>query len=95
MGNVKVEVELPRELVLALNVEPAHLGRQAREWILLELFQEGVISSGKAAELLDLSKSAFLQLLDRRGLVFLDADRDDLERQVAVALAASRGHQTL
>ncbi len=71
MNAVKIEVELPSDLVLALNVEPSELGRRAREWILLELFQEGVISAGKAAEVLGTTKSGFLQLLDLHGLPYL------------------------
>ena len=39
MSVVKIEVELPRDLVLALNIERSVLGRKARELILLELFQ--------------------------------------------------------
>ena len=89
MGAVKIEVELPSELVVALNVEPSELGRRAREWILLELFQEGVISAGKAAEVLGITKAGFLQLLDLHGLPYLDASHKELEHQVAVAVAAS------
>lgn len=89
MNPVKIEVELPSDLVLALNVEPSELGRRAREWILLELFQEGIISAGKAAEVLGLTKSGFLQLLDLHGLPYLDASYEELERQVDVASKAT------
>ncbi len=89
-GGVKVEIELPSDLIVALNLEPTQLSRPAREWILLELFHEGLISSGKAAQLLGLSKAGFLQLLDQRGLPYLDMDLEELERQAAVAMAASR-----
>lgn len=89
MSAVKIEVELPSDLVLALNVEPAELGRRAREWIVLELFQEGTISAGKAAEVLGTTKSGFLQLLDLHGIPYLDASSEDLERQVDVAMKAT------
>ena len=85
MDELKVEIELPRNLLAALNVPESELGRRAREWVLLELFQEGRISSGKAAEFLGLSKSHFLDLLNERHLPYLDADPGDLEREVAVA----------
>ncbi|MCB1035650.1 MAG: UPF0175 family protein [Acidobacteria bacterium] len=93
MSAVKIEVELPRDLVAALNVDPSELGLRAREWILLELFQEGIISSGKAAEVLGMTKSAFLQLLDLHGLAYLDASLDDLERQQEVAMSAVEGRR--
>ncbi|MEA2600574.1 MAG: hypothetical protein QOF89_1566 [Acidobacteriota bacterium] len=93
MDGLKVEIELPRNLLAALNVPESDLGRRAREWVLLELFQEGRISAGKAAELLGLSKPQFLELLNQRNLPYLDADLKELEREVAAAEAASRPSQ--
>lgn len=90
MAALKVEIELPRDLVAALEIPESDLGRRAQEWVILELFQEGGISSGKAAELLGLSKLEFLDLLDQRNLPYLDADLDELERDAAAAEAASR-----
>jgi len=90
MAVLKVEIELPEKLLAALDVSESELGRQAREWVLLELFQEGKISSGKAAEFLGLSKAQFLDLLNERHLPYLDADPGDLEREIAVAEAASK-----
>ena len=95
MSAVKIEIELPSDLIVALNVEPSELGRRAREWILLELFQEGVISAGKAAEVLGITKTGFLQLLDLHGLPYLDGSHEELERQIDVAMAASRSGEAL
>ncbi len=94
MSAVKIQVELPSDLIVALNIEPSELGRRAREWILLELFQEGVISAGKAAEVLGTTKAGFMQLLDLHGLPYLDGSQEELESQVEVALAASRSGET-
>jgi predicted HTH domain antitoxin len=93
MAELKVEIELPRNLLIALNIPESELGRQARVWVLLELFQEGKISAGKAAEVLGLSKAQFIELLNDRNLPFLDADLKELEREVAAAQAASRRSQ--
>lgn len=90
MSAVRFEVELPSELILALNIERSELGRRAREWIVLELFQEGVISAGKAAEILGQRKTGFLQLLDAHGLPYLDGAPEELEAEVQVALGAAR-----
>lgn len=90
MAELKVEIELPRNLLLALNIPESELGQQARVWVLLELFQEGKISAGKAAEVLGLSKAQFIELLNDRNLPYLDADLKELEREVAAAEAASR-----
>jgi predicted HTH domain antitoxin len=90
MAVLKVEIELPRKLLADLDIPESELARQAKEWVLLELFQEGRISSGKAAEILELSKGQFLNLLSQRNLPYLDADLKDLERQIAAAEAAAR-----
>lgn len=90
MSALKVEIELPRDLMAALNIPESDLGRRVREWVVLELFQEGEISAGKAAEILDTSKVGFLELLDRRNLPYLDASPQELAREVAAAEAAAR-----
>ena len=88
MNALKIEVELPRDLMAALNIPESELGHRAKEWIVLELFQEGEISAGKAAEILGLSKVRFLDLLDQRKLPYLDGAPGELERDVAAATAA-------
>jgi len=90
MAVLKLEIELPRKLLADLDIPESEFARQAKEWVLLELFQEGRISSGRAAEILELSKGQFLDLLDQRNLPYLDASLKDLEREVAAAEAASR-----
>jgi predicted HTH domain antitoxin len=63
------------------------------ERVILELFQEGKISSGKAAEFLGLSKVQFLDLLSQRNLPYLDSDLTDLEGEVAAAESAGKHSQ--
>lgn len=93
MSALKVEVELPRDLLAALNIPESDLGRRVREWVVLELFQEGQISSGKAAEILGFSKFRFLELLDQRDLPYHDASPQDLKRELAAAEAAMKPFQ--
>jgi predicted HTH domain antitoxin len=88
MAPLKIELELPRDLLAALNIPESELGRRAQEWIVLALFQEGEISAGKAGEILGLSKSRFLDLLTAHHLPYLDADLQELKREVAAAQAA-------
>ena len=90
MNALKVEIELPRDLMRALDIPESELGRRAKEWVVLELFQEGEISAGKAGEILGFSKARFLDLLDERRLPYLDSDPQELEHEVAAAEAASK-----
>lgn len=82
MAVLKVEIELPQNLLAVLGISESEFSRQAKEWVLLGLFQGGKISSGKAAEVLGLSKVQFLDLLNQRNLPYLDTDLKDLEREV-------------
>ena len=93
MTPLKIEIELPRDLLSTLDIPEAELGQRAKEWVVLELFQEGEISAGKAGEILGLSKSRFLDLLTAHRLPYLDADPQDLEREVAAAQAARQPAQ--
>ena len=90
MAPMKVEIELPGDLLTALDIPEAELGRRAQEWVVLELFQEGEISAGKAAEILGLSKARFIDLLNEHRLPYLDAEPGELTREMAAAEAASR-----
>ena len=49
MDMLTVEIELPRDLLMALNISAAEVEQKAKEWMALELFREGHISAGKAA----------------------------------------------
>jgi predicted HTH domain antitoxin len=90
MNALKIQIELPGDLMAALNIPESDLGRRAKEWVVLELFQEGEISAGKAAEILGMPKVGFLDLLDRRNLPYLDASPQELESDLAAARAAAK-----
>jgi predicted HTH domain antitoxin len=87
MERMTVPLALPRDLLGAMDISPPHLESRLRELIALELFREGVISTGKASEVLEISKLEFIHLLAQRGIPYftestqeLSADVDNLER---------------
>lgn len=82
MEHVTVELELPRDLLGALRVTEHELGPELKRVIALGLFREERISSGKAAELLGLSKAEFIDLLDRHGIAYFTETPEELEAQV-------------
>jgi predicted HTH domain antitoxin len=51
------------------------------EWLVLSLFTEERISSGKAARLLNISRIEFLALLRVRGIAFIDYTDDELPEE--------------
>lgn len=84
VNTLRVKLELPRDLLSALGVPETEMEARLCELIALELFREGRISSGKGAELLGISKLAFVQLLSRHGIDYFSETPEELEVEVAV-----------
>jgi predicted HTH domain antitoxin len=84
MSTLTVALELPRDLLGALEVPQTQIEARLRELIALELFREGRISSGKGAELLDIPKLAFVQLLAQHGIDYFTESPGELESEVAM-----------
>lgn len=82
MDTVRVAMDLPKELLGALDVPKAELELRVRELIALELFREGRISSGKGAELLQISKMEFIRLLDRHGISYFTESPEELSDEL-------------
>lgn len=80
--SLTVELELPRDLLGTLQVAEHELGPELKRLIALRLFQEERISSGKAAELLGVSKTEFIDLLDRHGIAYFTETPEELAAQV-------------
>lgn len=83
MEPLTVRLELPRDLLGALDVAEEELEPRLKTLIALELFREGRISSGKAAELLGRSKAEFIGLLDQHGIAYFTETPGELAAQVA------------
>src|SRR5437588_11718280 len=71
-----LQIELPDELREALALDAQELTALAREALLVRLYERGDLSSGKAAELLGISRRAFLEILDRYGVSSFDDEVD-------------------
>lgn len=59
---------------------------EVRMMIFASLFGKGVISSGKAAELLDMKRTDFLLAVGQYGISVFSDDEDDLERAMQIRL---------
>jgi predicted HTH domain antitoxin len=84
MASLTVTLELPRDLLGALEVPQVQMEARLRELIALELFREGRISSGKGAEILGISKLAFIQLLSQHGIDYFTESSEELKSEVAM-----------
>ena len=89
MGNLRISLDLPRDLIGALDIPESDFPGRIKELIALELYREGHVSSGKAAELLGWSKLEFVRLLARHDIPYFRQSPDELAREVAAIEGAS------
>ena len=82
MSSLTISLELPRDLLGALNVSEKQLGTRIKEMVALELFREGYISSGRGAELLGIPKLAFIGLLARHDVPYFTQSPEELTDEV-------------
>ena len=90
MQTITIEIELPRDLLVSLDIPMAQAGQKTKEWVVLELFREGKISSCKAGELLGIRKVEFIDLLGRYAIPYLDQPPAELASDVQSATDAAR-----
>ena len=84
MTDVALEIHLSRPL-LDLGISREDIQQRIQEWLVLSLFTDERISSGKAARLLGVSRLDFLAVLRRRGIAYLDYSRDEWAEEVETA----------
>src|SRR5438477_65196 len=77
MSTITVQVQIP-EALRQLGLSDEDIRREVPVLLVLQRFRQGVISSGKAAQLLGLSRRDFLDLLARERLPVYDPDVQEL-----------------
>lgn len=82
MSETIVEVRVPTP-ILQLGLDHEEVQRRVIEWLVLSLFTEDRISSGKAARLLNISRIEFLALLRKRGIAYVDYSEEELAAEFA------------
>jgi predicted HTH domain antitoxin len=78
-------------LAQLLDPSETRVGRRVEEAVVLELFQQAVISSGKAAELLGITWDEFLQLLAKRQIPYFRQSIEEIVEDARVAAAHRDG----
>ncbi len=85
MSVIKIEVELPEEIFLLLRRSKRDIGEDIRKAIALQLFQEHLISSGKAAELAGMCLSDFMDLTREKRIPWFDYTEEEVEKEIEEA----------
>ncbi len=81
MGSVTLKLD--EELVALLRQFNQPVERSARELIVFELYRQGSISGGKAAQLLRVSRLEFIQTAARLGLPYFSFTEEEWQEEVA------------
>lgn len=86
MKLVTFKVSIPKDLLgIALGLNEQKVQKEFKEWLIISLFQEGRISSGKATDLLKLKKREFLNLLDKKGIAHFNYSSQEWEEELEAA----------
>ena len=80
-----VTIELEQELMDLFH--PLHGSPEAllKEYLVLELYRRHEISSGKAAELLDMERFEFIRYASHLGIPYIDMDERELQTEIGTA----------
>lgn len=81
MDTIVLEVPVPRDLVSMLGLAKPQMVHSVQEFLVIGLYQEGRISSGKAAELLGTTKRGFVRLLARKGIPYFVYSSEELAEE--------------
>jgi len=77
-----VPVELDQDLVALLEELQRPAQEAARELIVLELYRQGEVSSGRAAQLLGLGREEFIRYASEQGIPYFQLEGDELQREL-------------
>ena len=80
MSNSTYEVRLP-EALSQYGFSKKDIQQRFVEWLIISLFTEGRISSGKAAKFLNISRVEFLDLLQTRGMAYINYTPQELNEE--------------
>lgn len=83
MDMVTVPVTIPRAMAPYVDWEEKGLTMEQRAMLLYPMIQQLVISHGRAAELLGVSKTELIELYDSMGIPYLRQSREDLDEEIS------------
>jgi len=73
-----IRIDLPDEIGWSLKEAPAELAQEIRMAAAAKLYEIGKLPSGRAAQMADMSRVSFLQMLSRYGVAVFDLSPDEL-----------------
>ena len=83
MDMITVSVSIPRGMAPYVDWEDKGLTMEQRAMLLYPMIRQLVISHGRAAELLGISKSELIEIYDRMGIPYLCQSKEELDEEIA------------
>ena len=77
-----VPVQLDQDLVELLEELQRPAKQAARELIVLELYRQSEVSSGRAAQLLSMEREEFIRYASEQGIPYFQIESDELQREL-------------
>jgi predicted HTH domain antitoxin len=77
-----IPVELDQDLVALLEELQRPAKETARELIVLELYRQGDVSSGRAAQLLGMDREEFIGYASKQGIPYFQLEDEELRREL-------------
>jgi predicted HTH domain antitoxin len=75
-------VELDQDLVDLLEELQRPAKEAARELIVLELYRQGEVSSGRAAQLLGMEREEFIRYASKQRIPYFQVEGEELQREL-------------
>lgn len=91
---VTVHLDLGEDLVALLREQNEPIAVVARELIVLELYRQGTVSRGKAAEFLGLSLGDFLNRTAVLGIPYVDYTEEEWAAEIRAVEEVVREHRS-
>lgn len=79
-----IEITLPSEMLDRLSTTYQDSADLIKEAAVLEIYREGKISSGKAAEILRMERFEFIKYAGMKGIPFIRITPEELEEEVKI-----------
>ena len=83
MDMITVSVSIPRGMAPYVDWEDKGLTMEQRAMLLYPMIRQLVISHGRAAELLGISKSELIEIYDRMGIPYLCQSKEELDEEIS------------
>jgi predicted HTH domain antitoxin len=81
----QITIDCPDDLLVSLGTTPEQFEREARFALAGKLYEQGRLSSGKAARLAGMDRVTFLLSLHHIGVPVIDLDESEIEHEARYA----------